>query len=157
MVGKSKGFQVDPTVDVIDELAAIRRRVLAGSVTLLAVDVFEYIQLADIPVLEPIFCASRTQRGVPSRYVLVVRDEPETSSLENLRGKKVITHANTRADLGRVWLESLLQDGRLANPERFFASLDAVAKPSLAVLPVFFGKADAAVIGREQLRTLHGR
>jgi ABC-type phosphate/phosphonate transport system substrate-binding protein len=145
MVGRRKGFQVDSVVNVVDDLPEIRKRILAGSVMLLGVDVFEYFQLAEIPAVEPVFYASRAENGGATRYVLVVRDEPGIS-LENLRGRKAIVHFNTSANLGLVWLESVLQEARLSHAERFFAATENVAKPSLAVLPVFFGKADAAVV-----------
>jgi len=146
MVGRKRGFQVDPTVDVLDDVAEIRKRVQAGLAGILALDVVEYLKLADLPAVEPIFCALRGQVDTPPRYLLLVRGESGISSLEALRGKTTIIHASTGANLGQVWLDAMLHDGRLGRSERFFGAMEVVPKASSAILPVFFGKADAAVV-----------
>jgi ABC-type phosphate/phosphonate transport system substrate-binding protein len=146
LVGRSHGFQVDPTVDVVDDVAEIRKRVLAGRVGLLALDAVEYLKLADLTAIEPVFCALRGEGSVPARYLVLVGAESGILSIKDLRGKTIITHANTGANLGQVWLDAMLYDARLGLPDHFFHSVTAVSKSSLAILPVFFGKADAAVV-----------
>ncbi|MGD1158219.1 MAG: PhnD/SsuA/transferrin family substrate-binding protein [Terriglobia bacterium] len=146
MVGRTHGFQVDPTVDVVDDVAEIRKRVLAGTAGLLALDAVEYLDLSDLTAVEPVFCALRGEGSVPTRYLVLVGAESGISSFESLRGKTIITHANTGANLGQVWLDAMLYDARLGPPDHFFRSVAAVPKASLAILPVFFGKADAAVV-----------
>ena len=146
MIGRNRGLLVDPTVDMVDDVAEIRKRVQAGSAGVLALDALEYLKLADLTVIEPVFCARRGEEDIPPRYLVLVRGESGISSLEALRGKSAIIHANTGANPGQVWLDAMLHDGRLGRPERFFSSVDVVPKASSAILPVFFGKADAAVV-----------
>jgi phosphonate transport system substrate-binding protein len=146
MFGRTHGFQVDPTVDAVDDVAEVRKRVLAGSANVLALDVVEYFELEDLTGIEPVFCAMRGEGSVPPRYLVLVGAGSGISSLEGLRGKTAIIYANTGANLGQVWLDAMLYDGHLGRPDHFFRSVEVVPKPSSAILPVFFGKADAAVV-----------
>ena len=76
-----------------------------------------------------------------------MRAESGISSLEALRGKSALIQTNTGANLAQIWLDTVLHEAHLAGAERLFGSLNLVATPSAAVLPVFFGKADVAVVG----------
>lgn len=145
MFAQTHGFQLSTTLDVADDVAGVRRRVLAGSVGVLALDVVEYFQLADLAAVEPVFWAVG-EGSAPPRYLLLVGTESGISSLEALRGKTTIVYAKTGANLGQVWLDAMLFDGRLGHPDHFFRSVEIVPKASAAVLPVFFGKADAAIV-----------
>ncbi len=146
MVGRKRGFQIDANIDVVDDLAEIRRRVQAGLVGILELDPVEYLELADLKAIEPVFSASRGTDLTPSRYLLLVRGETNITSLEGLRGKSIAIHASTGANLGQVWLDAMFHDGGLGQPDRFFHSVEVVPKATAAILPVFFGKADAAVV-----------
>jgi phosphonate transport system substrate-binding protein len=146
MVGRANGFQVDSAVEVVDDVAAARKRVLAGSAGVLAIDAVEYFELSDISTVEPVFCAMKGDGNVPPCYQLLVGANSGIASLEGLRGKNVIIQANTGANLGKVWLDAMLYDGHLGRPEHFFHSVVIVPKASSALLPVFFGKADAAIV-----------
>ena len=146
LLGQRRGFQIDLTVDVLDDIAEIRRRVQAGTVSLLALDPVEYLKLGETPSLDPVFSTSRTDVGVSPHYVALVRDESGISSLEGLRGRSAIVYAPTAAQIGRIWMNSMLQEAALGKPDHFFQSVEVVNKPSSAILPVFFGKADAAIV-----------
>jgi ABC-type phosphate/phosphonate transport system substrate-binding protein len=146
MIGRTHGFQIDATVEAVDDVAEARKRVLAGSAGVLALDVVEYFELADLPEVEPVFCAMKGGGSVPPRYLLLVGANSGISSLAGLRGKTAIIHANTGANLGQVWLDAMLYDGRLGRAEHFFRSVEVVPKASAAILPVFFAKADAAIV-----------
>jgi phosphonate transport system substrate-binding protein len=146
MIGRANGFQVDSTVEAVDDVAEARKRVLAGSAGVLAIDAVEYFELSDVTVIEPVFCAMKGDGNVPPSYMILVGANSGITSLEGLRGKGVIIQANTGANLGEVWLDSMLYDGHLGRPDHFFRSVAIVPKASSAILPVFFGKADAAIV-----------
>jgi ABC-type phosphate/phosphonate transport system substrate-binding protein len=105
----------------------------------------EYFQLADLAEVEPVFWALG-EGNAPPRWLLLVGTASGISSLEALRGRTATVYAKTGANLGQVWLDAMLYDRRLGRPDRFFRSVEVVAKASSAILPVFFGKADAAVV-----------
>lgn len=158
LIARKRGFQVEPAVTVTDDIADIRRHVQAGSAGILAVDVVEYFKLAELAAVEPVLSAMRGDGNTAPRYLLLVRGESGISSPEALRGKTVIVEARTNANLGRLWLDTMLGAGRAGRPEHFFGSLEAVPKATSAVLPLFFGKADAAVVdqaGFEVIREMN--
>ena len=146
ILAQERGFDTDPTVEILGDLAEIRKRVQANAVGVLSLDVLEYLQLADLPGVEPAFAGVRDEGGNTQEYLMLVRGESGTSSLEALRGKRALIHANTGANLGLMWLNAMLHDAHLGLPERFFSSVEVVDKPSAAILPVFFGKADLAIV-----------
>jgi len=61
--------------------------VLDGSAGVLALDVVEYFELADLPVVEPVFCAMKGEGNVPPNYLVLVGANSGISSLEGLRGR----------------------------------------------------------------------
>ena len=146
MFARTHSFPLDPNVAVVDDVAELRKRVLAGSAGVLVLEVVEYFQLADLTAVEPVLCALQGEGRVPPRYMLLVGAGSGISSLEALRSKSIIIHAITGANLGKVWLDAMFYDGRLGRPEQFFRSVEIVPKASSAILPVFFGKADAAIV-----------
>ncbi|MFN7994976.1 MAG: PhnD/SsuA/transferrin family substrate-binding protein [Bryobacteraceae bacterium] len=146
MIGRRRGFLVEPTVEVIDDVTEIRKRVQAGWYGTIAVDVMEYFKLADLGLIQPTFSALRGEGGNAPRYLLVVREDSGISSIEGLAGKTLSIQASTNANLGEAWLDSMLREGRSVRPENFFRSREVVLKASSAILPVFFGKADAAIV-----------
>ena len=149
MFGRTRGFQVNSTIDVVDDVEEAHKLVLAGSANVLALDVVEYFRLADVGEIEPVFWALRGDAIAPPRYVVLVGAQSGIASLESLRGKSVKFLANTNANLGRVWIDALLYDHHLGHSSQFFRSAEIVPKASAAILPVFFGKADAAVVDED--------
>ena len=149
MFGRTRGFQVNSTIDVVDGVEEARKLVLGGSANVLALDVVEYLRLADVGEIEPVFCALRGDATVPPRYIMLVGAQSGIVALEDLRGKSVKFLANTNASLGQVWIDALLYDHHLGHPSQFFHSVDIVPKASGAILPVFFGKANAAVVDED--------
>lgn len=153
-IGRKRGYLVTPSVEIFEEPAAIRQKILTRSVGLLAIDIFQYFQLSDLPAVEPIFTIVRGAASSGHRYLLVTGASTGLSTLASLRGKNLKVVVNTGANLGLAWLESQLAASALPAAQAFFQSVETTAKPSAAVLPVFFGKADAAVIDEASFETI---
>lgn len=143
-IGRRRGLILTPSVEVIDKVADIRQRVQAGFSGIVALDTIEWIQLSDVPRLQPALLAGRGDG--PTTYLLLVRKDAAITSLADLRGKRLIVNVHTAANLGQVWLNSMLRDARLDSADRHFSSIQLVNKSSSAILPLFFGKADAAIV-----------
>lgn len=145
-VGRRRGYQLDSRVQVFDSEPAFRDAVVAGTFDLVIIDTFRFVHLPEIPeVVQPRF--STSQRGsVSKRYVLLTHRPGPYENLEALRGREVLVIDVPQADIGRPWLEALLAASGMGNPADFFQRVRLVAKPSAAVLPVFFGKSDACVV-----------
>lgn len=146
LVAQKRGIQFEPAIQIFNNATGIRKHVLTGASGVLVLDAQEYLQLSDLKTVEPKFSADRGSGNVSSRYLLIARDEPGGGSLQSLRNRRLCVHASTAANLGMVWLQSLLSGSRLEAAEAYFGSVEVTEKPSAALLPVFFGRADAAVI-----------
>ncbi len=153
-LGRKRGYEVSPTVDIFDDPVSIRQRILSRSVGVLALDIFQYFRLSDIATLEPAFVTTRGSANKPLRYLLVTRSNSGLSTLASLRGKNLRVTTNTGANLGLAWLESQLAANSLPPAQFFFQSVESNTRASAAVLPVFFSKADAAIIDEVSFETI---
>ncbi|MBL8210540.1 MAG: PhnD/SsuA/transferrin family substrate-binding protein, partial [Bryobacterales bacterium] len=148
MLGRRRGLDVKSSVLVVDDVAELRRKWQTGEITMAVMDSIEFLQLGEVQEMDPVFLAVRGAEG-HQRYLLLTRTGNGIQSLAGLRGKSLLIHANTRANLGQRWIEGALSTARLEAPSRHFRSLETVPKGSAALLPVFFGKVDAAIVDEE--------
>lgn len=153
-LGRKRGFNVNPVVNIFDDPAPIRQQIAAHSIGIVALDILQYFRMSTLEGLEPAFVATRGTPDSPPRYVLVTRTSSGPQTLGALRGKSLRVTANTAANVGLAWLDSQLAAAGLPAPSLFFHAIDSTPKPSAAVLPVFFGKADAAIIDEPNFRTI---
>jgi phosphonate transport system substrate-binding protein len=113
----------------------------------------EYLALRDKLPLEPVFVSAR-DKEIYYQYILVVRNDRGLRSLTDLKGKKVLLPRNLTASGNDMWLDTLLMRKGIAAPERYFVSDQKIFKPSGAVMPVFFGKADACIVSKRSLQIM---
>jgi hypothetical protein len=146
-IAQRRGFVVDCTVSVADDLASLKRSVVETPGGLFLVDPSEYFELAGLGFLQPTFSCARGDQNA-GRFVLLARPDSASGGLAGLRAKTLTIEMDSRADLGRQWMELLLNEGGLGLPDRFFSSVTSVATPTAAVLPVFFGKTAARLSTR---------
>jgi phosphonate transport system substrate-binding protein len=93
----------------------------------------------------------RTDRG--GEMVLLVRRDSGITSAAHLKNRKVLVQSGHRGNIAVMWMDILLM--RKGQPlAEHFCSIKRVNKATQAVLPVFFGQADAAVINRDAFETV---
>jgi len=153
-IGQQKGFQLDCSVSVAENEAEIKRLVQEGPSGLVLLDPVEYFELAGLGLLEPAFTGTRGKGDESLQFLLVANREPGLTTVSGLRGKTLAIQTDSRADLGRMWIEVLLHEDGLGPADRFFSSLSLVSTPSAAVLPVFFGKMGAGVVDRASFEVM---
>jgi ABC-type phosphate/phosphonate transport system substrate-binding protein len=153
-VSRQNGFLLDCNVSVAEDVAEIRRRLQEGLTGLVLVDPLEYFELAGSGLLDPVFTATRGKGDESLQFLLVANREPGLTTISGLRGKTLAIQTDSRADLGRMWIEVLLQEDGLGRADRFFGSVNSAFTPSAAALPVFFGKVGAGVIDRASFEVM---
>ena len=153
-VSLQNGFVLDCNVSVAENVAEIKRRLQEGPISLALLDPVEYFELAGLGLLEPVFTATRGHGDDSLQFVLVAKQEPGLTTITGLRGKTLDIQTDSRADLGRMWIEVLLHDDGLGPAGRFFSSVSSATTPSAAVLPVFFGKVAAGVVDRASFEVM---
>jgi ABC-type phosphate/phosphonate transport system substrate-binding protein len=113
----------------------------------------EYLILKQRVPLEPFLVSAR---GAEIHYhqVLVVRKDSGFRTVTDLRGKTVLQQKGAYDDGNDLWLDTLLMRKGIAAPKRYFASNRIVLNPTGAVMPVFFGKADACIMSKRSLKIM---
>jgi ABC-type phosphate/phosphonate transport system substrate-binding protein len=132
-----------PKTRIFPNLDALKQAVLRGELDVVVLLARDYLALRDELALEPVLFSVRNDDELV-RFALYAARNRHMTSLEQLRGGRVIFDGTEGGSLGRLWFESLLLRQNI-DPAGF-ASFESVARPSRAVLPVFFGQADACVI-----------
>jgi ABC-type phosphate/phosphonate transport system substrate-binding protein len=145
-VSRQEGLNADWNPSVAEDVAEIKRRLQEGPVGIVLLDPVEYFDLAGLGLLEPAYTGSRGADEESLQFLLVASQVSGVTTVSGLRGKTLAIQTNSRADLGRKWIEVLLHENGLGPADRFFSSLSSVSTPSEAVLPVFFGKLGAGVV-----------
>jgi phosphonate transport system substrate-binding protein len=132
---------------VFEDPAECEAEIKKGAINLAILDTWDYLGMDIQAVMPPV--AVHLERGTPLReYLLLTRRGGEVTGLADLRGKDLAVLDGKGGDLSRAWLDHLLLGQRLGPKESFFRKLDFVAKPTAAVLPVFFGSKAACLVDR---------
>jgi phosphonate transport system substrate-binding protein len=152
MLGSDRGIPVDPAVKILrgtNALAeATRSRAIDG--VLLATD--EYWALRRGLSFTSFIYGVRAG-SITEEYVLLVRQDSQVESIRDLRGRSLDLFLNPRTSLASAWVGRLLAQQGAGNPPDFFGRITPFSKLTRALLPVFFGQADACVVTRAGLET----
>lgn len=142
---KHAGLQVVEKQDWVRPSATVMAGLRAGSLDLVCITVEEFLQAPDsVDVSELVVDDRRGQE-----LVLISRKDSNFNSLASLRGRSLLVLDNADALLAESWLGAELSRAGLPGPVQHFSTVTRLAKPSQVVLPVFFGRADAAIVTRE--------
>jgi ABC-type phosphate/phosphonate transport system substrate-binding protein len=142
-LAKNQGFEVDSKVEVLRTVEEMAARLKEKSVDLLVLDTPHHLALTAANLIEVVAAGTNHGQVGAYPYLLLVRD---SSTLAGLQGKRVVVSSRTKADLGMVWLETLLSDNRLGRAVRHFESVATTYKPSACILPLSFGRIDACIV-----------
>ena len=130
-------------VDAVDGVA----------VDVLALTPLQYTRLRDRIDVVPAFTAIVSGSGTFSDIVLT-RKDLEATEFADVRGTSVIVEKAGRGLISMLWLESLVLRQGVASSVDYFGSIRMAPNVSKAVLPVFFGKADACVVPNSSFETM---
>jgi ABC-type phosphate/phosphonate transport system substrate-binding protein len=145
MVGHKRGYEVTTRTAMYDSAAEIRSAIQGGTVNLAIIDSWKYLGMDLGDRLEALFVTS-DQGKVGRKYLLLTQRASGVSSLADLRGKDILELEVANTSVGQAWLDTLLQQQQQEQQTTFFGAVKFVGKPSLAVLPVFFGKQPACLV-----------
>jgi ABC-type phosphate/phosphonate transport system substrate-binding protein len=146
-VGEKKGYNLNVTVHTFEDQETFAAAVTNHSLHLVVMTAWEFLSCDLEHFLEPRFLATDAGQG-PREYLLLVSKESPIQDIKSLRGKHVCLLENTNCEMSRPWFETLLLERGLGRPEAFLGRMGVAAKTTGALLPVFFGKADACVVSR---------
>ena len=151
-IGHSYGYNIQATVQKFESPRDFAATSSTGKPDLIIMDSWNYPEIDVAQWLEPLFVSSN--RGeVANRYLLLAQRNG-AKKLTDLRGKSLNLLAAANANLGIHWLRALFQEQNLGLPETFFGELSYHNDPIRTVLPVFFGKKDAALVDAAKFKVM---
>ncbi len=147
------GVEGDAEVFIVEESSSLGNRVHQDDLHILSVLCTEYLmELQDSPVT-PVFTATRGE-AYAEEYVLLTRRDAGRQSVSQLRNAVLLTAVDWEASVPMMWLNVLLNESGLPGTAAFFERVTTVKKTIQAVLPVFFGQADACLVPKSVYKTV---
>ncbi len=151
-VSRSMGLEQPPHIAIFNDTSAMAGALRRGELEAVTMPTIEYLRLRNrVPLIPAIVSANNS--GLGSRYVVIARAESGIGSVAGLRSKTILLPPIARHDLGHIWLETLIARIGGKHPGEFFRQTRESAKMSHAIMGVFLGQADAAVVTRAGLDT----
>lgn len=152
-LGSDLGYAISTQVDVFSTRAELKAALETRRVQIVLVGPWDLLAMELRDRLDTGF-ATVIGGHTSTRWLMLARAERAFRGLADLRDKSILVLHNVTALLGGAWAETRLLELRAAPPARFFSSYAVVEKPSAAVLPVFFGKADACIVDEDSFAVL---
>jgi ABC-type phosphate/phosphonate transport system substrate-binding protein len=150
-ISQEMSLPVEYKPEVFDTSPEILKRIRLGQLDAVAINMIEYRQVADL--LDPSEVLIQ-EDGAKRQYVLLVKADGAVRKLGDLRRGKLILHSSPAMYLAQEWLNVLLWTERLEFRETFFGAITAEIKPAKALLPVFFGQAEACLTSRRAFEAM---
>lgn len=152
-IGERHGYDIKARVCVFDEIVDLKEAIQRDGLDLVIMDTWDYLTCC--PSLNmPIEFITVEQGVVRDSYVILTRPDSGITKVADLEGRRVFVLDCVTANNGCHWLRTEVLSVGGVNPDRFLGRLILKAKVSQVVLPVFFGQADACVVGLSGLKTL---
>lgn len=147
-VARQRGVLADLNAPIYQSLEELLRLVRSRPVHALGMSLREWARIRGEFAFDGF--VTGTRKGSPAvEYLLLVRSDSDTRELAQLRRRSLRVLNDARMDLAQIWLDTMLLESGHARTANHFGALVAVQKPSLVVLPVFFGQADACLVPRQ--------
>jgi ABC-type phosphate/phosphonate transport system substrate-binding protein len=149
----SKMVNLKPKAMIFTSLKAIESQIKNREIDLIAVPTLEYLRSKSRSEMEPVLVGMAKDQ-VGDEFVLLTPGQVG-GQLRHLQGKTINIQGSRGAEsIPGLWLDALLRRQGLPPSASFFREVREVNKPSQAVLPVLFKKADAAIVTQEAYETL---
>lgn len=147
-VARKRGYQMDTDVRLFESPEACEAEIRKGGINMAILDTWDYLGMDIGQVMDPEYVHVE-QGSIYKQYLLLTRRGGGATNLAELRGKPLTMLEGKGGNLSRAWLDRLLLTQHLGSKETFFGRLETVAKPSAAVLPVFFGTKPVCLVDRD--------
>jgi|GEM_PF-4116206 hypothetical protein len=123
-----------------EELA---KEIKLGETDLFPIQGYEFILKHLEGDIKPLLLATRSEQ--PYTQFMLLSYKPLIQNLEQLKDKTVLVHRDGCGYLVDYWLDDTITKGT-GELRKNFAHYQTVTTPREAILPVFFGEADACVV-----------
>jgi ABC-type phosphate/phosphonate transport system substrate-binding protein len=138
---------------VLADIDSVVKSCNMGKIDVLTITSIDYLKIRSLVDMEPAFVSLRDGKPV-NDYVLLVNKDKDIKTLEQLQNKEIAIEKGMNGEVAVLWLETMLLEHSLPKSSVFIKKFKRVDKASRAVLPVFFGQADASIVQRYKFETL---
>lgn len=150
---QKRGLAFQPEIHVFETLAELFQACRNSQLDIVALQAVEYLALRREIDLEGI-SVSVGEETEGLRACLLVRQDARIQRLEQLSGCVFKMETAAAGEVGPLWLDTILMEHDLPRSGEFFSIVQRVYTPSKAVLPVFFGQAEACLVRHEAFSTM---
>jgi ABC-type phosphate/phosphonate transport system substrate-binding protein len=114
----------------------------------------DYLQLRELGApIRPIFVSSRMDTP-REEYMLIVRNGVDLKKIQGSSPRRLLIEKGGSGAIARIWLDTALSEQSLPEVSKFFQAVREVDQASAAVLPVFFGQAEACAVPKSTFETM---
>jgi phosphonate transport system substrate-binding protein len=152
-MGEKRGYAITPEVHIFDDVVGLQAHLKREPLDLVVIDTWDYLALAPIDNL-PVAFAAIEQGAIQEEFLVLVRKDSGLNGLTDLAGKHVTVLRSSNANTVRHWFQTEITALGHGAPGSFLGRLEIKEHLSQAVLPVFFGKADACALDRRGFETI---
>lgn len=143
-LGVINGYDVESSIQSFEDEEDFVASIANTPVHIAILDSWTYLKIEEKKILEPMFVPTLNDEE-ELRY-LILTGKTEIRDLSSLQGKSLSILYDLDNTMEKKWLDTILEKQGLPGSDSFFGSLDFKENPMQTILPVFFGKQDAALM-----------
>jgi hypothetical protein len=147
-------LDVEPKLEIIPDVATAAHRIRQKQLYGLNLTGIDYILLREMIAAEPLYVASALSASPVESYIVLTKKEIDWEKLSAMAQRRLMVERYGQWDIGRIWLETELNQMQLPTSETFFTEIQAADRPTRLVLPVFFGQAEACLVAQSTYQTM---
>lgn len=151
-MARERKAEVEPNVRIFETFEELLQAMRLKQLDVVSVGMDDFLVLEKAVPLSGMF-VNRTGGKITDQYVLLVRRDQAVKGLADLRGQPIIVLEQSHTLLAPLWLDSELMRRRFPVAVRFFGKVTYAAKPSLAIMPLFFKQAAAVLMNQAAFAT----
>ncbi len=152
-LGVIAGYDVTISVHAFEDAHHFSQALSRQPINLIILDSWNYLEIRHMDTMEPMFVT--TDRGeVSTQYLLLARKDGGIRNISDLHGRSLNLISGQSSKLARHWLNTVIRTRHMTEPEAFFGAIEYLPNPLATLLPVFFGKKDAALVNAAQFELM---
>ncbi|MBK7498548.1 MAG: PhnD/SsuA/transferrin family substrate-binding protein [Ignavibacteriales bacterium] len=118
---------------------------LKSQFDILYISPIEYLKLKKKFSIQPSL-VSEIDKNYGDIYYLITNQKENKKTLKEIKNGIIYILSNSEGQAPSLWLDKILKDSNLPSKKKFFKQVLYDFKTTNVVLPVFFNKADAAIV-----------
>jgi hypothetical protein len=145
---------VEPKLEIVPNVATAANLIGQRHLHGIYISGIDYILLREMVATNPLYVASALSASPVESYIVLTAKEMDWKKLSGMARRRLMVEHYAQWDIGRIWLETELNQMQLPKSETFFTAIQAADKPTRLVLPVFFGQAEACLVTEGAYQTM---